>query len=233
MRRISIVLAAGLGLAALSLWLSHNGIDSARDAYAAFQRGDYSEAVRAYQRSAETCHDLQALAANQAAALYRLDLYGDADARYELATAGSDALQSAKAQYDRGNCKLRQTPTAQSFSDTAPLTQAAEQFRACLALESTLGNDEKVFVDARHNLELTKLLQQTAKTAEKTDVAARNESESDPQTNDDRDGGNRLPMEIGEPSRDKAPVASESRKPSNLLASLAAQGNGSDYLCPD
>jgi tetratricopeptide (TPR) repeat protein len=233
MRRTAIVLAAGLGLAALSLWLSRNGIDLARDAYAAFQRGDYPEAVRAYQKSAETCHDLPALASNQAAALYRLDRYSDADGRYELAITGSDSFKSAKAQYDRGNCALRQATAGQIDPDAALLNQAAEQFRACLSHESMLSSGERVFADARHNLELTKLLQRPAFSEEKTDIATRNGSASDPQTNDQRDGADQSPAEYGEPSRDKAPVASESRKPSNLLASLAANGNTSDYLCPD
>jgi hypothetical protein len=233
MRRMAIVLAAGLGLAALSFWLTRGGIDSAHAAYENFEHGDYAEAVRAYQKSAATCHDLPALASNQAAALYRLDRYTDADSRYQLASTSEDALQSAKAQYDRGNCALRQASATQTVPDSALLSQAAEQFRACLSHETAVGGDERVFTDARHNLELTKLLQQPSSATEKTDVAARNESANDPQTGAQSDGSNASPTEMSERNRDGSPIESESRKPSSLLASLSSRPEGSDYLCPD
>jgi tetratricopeptide (TPR) repeat protein len=227
MRRTAIVLTVGLGLAALSLWLTRAEIDSTRGADNAFQRGDYAAAVRAYQDAAESCHDLPALAGNQAAALYRLDRYDDADRRYQLAATSNNELQSAKATYCRGNCALRQACPAEAAPDKTLLDQAAEQFSACLSHEGTVG--DQVTADARHNLELTKLLRLPPDATQPGVETARN----DPQTGDKQDSSGATPDAKRESSTDRTPVLSESRKPSNLLAGLTAHKDDGDYLCPD
>jgi len=229
MRRTAIVLTVGLGLAALSLWLTRAEIDSTRGADDAFQRGDYAAAVRAYQDAAGNCHDLPALAGNQAAALYRLDRYDDADRRYQIAASSKDELQSARAAYCRGNCALRQACPTEAAPNPALLDQAADQFRACLTQDAANGDD--VFADARHNLELTKLLRlppDAKQLAEKTDT-----TRNDPRTSDKQDASNPSTNENSDASSEKTPIVSESRKPSNLLAGLTAHKEDSDYLCPD
>src|SRR5215472_11510819 len=136
MKRVVIVLAAGLALVVLSLWLMHGGADPSGEARAAYQRGDYASAVREYQKAAPESTDLAALAASQGAALYRLDRYGDADGRYQLAEAAGDDDRAARAAYDRGNCALRQACQDATRPDPSKLEQAAQRFRACLDRES-------------------------------------------------------------------------------------------------
>ena len=227
MRRTAIVLAVGLALAALSLWLTRAGVDSTHAAQDAFQRGDYAAAVRAYQAAAESCQDLHALAGNQAAALYRLDRYSDADGRYQLAASSSDELESAKAAYCRGNCAVRQACPAESAPHMALLDQAAEHFRKCLSNDGTCG--EEVFADARHNLELTKLLKLPPDAAKQAEEAARNDSQSGGQ----QESSNASPDANSADAKQSTPILSESRKPSNLLAELTPHKDDGDYLCPD
>jgi hypothetical protein len=232
MRRTGIVMAAGLGLAALSLWLVR-GTDSTFQAREAFHRGNYAAAVRGFQDAAADCHDLPALAANQAAALFRMDRYDDADGRYRMAASGEDELRAAKAAYDRGNCALRQACPTEGAADEALLDQAAEQFRACLTHESNVREGDKVFDDARHNLELTKLLRQPQSAEGKADETAHNAAAGNSQSGvrPENEGNSRL--EDRGSSAETAPVTTESRKPSSLLAALTARADDSDYLCPD
>jgi hypothetical protein len=227
MRRTTIVLAVGLGLAVLSFWFTRAGVDSTRGAHDAFQRGDYAGAVRAYQDAAGNCQDLPSLAGNQAAALYRLDRYSDADGRYQIAASSNNDLQSAKAAYCRGNCALRQACPAEMAPNSGLLDQAAEQFRACLSRDAT--NDDEVFANARHNLELTKLLRLPPDAKQQAGETASNDSQAGGQ----QEQSNVSPDASNEQSAEKRPILSESRKPSNLFAGLTAHKDDGDYLCPD
>src|SRR5262245_28594574 len=125
MKRTAIVLIVGFGLAALSLWLSRGGSDPAVEAREAYEKGDFAAAVHAYQSAAPACSDLGALAANQAAALYRLNYYNEAEGRYRIAETSSDDSRAARAAYDRGNCALRQATQAEGKPDLALLDRAA------------------------------------------------------------------------------------------------------------
>jgi hypothetical protein len=209
-----IVFASGLGLAAMSLWLMRGGVDTSRDAQEAYRRCDYIEAVRAYQDCAAHCHDLPALAVNQAAALYRLERFRDADGRYRIVATGEDPLQNAKAAYCRGNCAVRLACSTKAAPDSALLDQAAEQFRACLDQDAVMPGGVMVLEDAQHNLELTKLLRQPPATT--------NDATADPQTDTERD-----------PQVGMRRAYYENREPSNSSAGLPAAANSSDYLCPD
>jgi len=227
MRRTATVLAAGLGLAVLSFWLTRAGVDSIRDAQDAFLRGDFAAAVRAYQDAAGNCQDLTSLAGHQAAALYRLDRYNDADDRYQIAASSNNDLQSAKAAYCRGNCALRRACPTETAPNPSLLDQAAEQFRACLSHDAT--NGDEVFADARHNLELTKLLRLPPDAKQQAGETASNDSQSGGQ----QEQSNASTVARNERSTEKTPILSESRKPSNLLAGLTAHKEDGDYLCPD
>src|SRR5262245_35153617 len=106
MKRAGIILAVGIGLVVVGYWLSRSGPSPVVDADNAYQRGDYVSAVYEYQKAASECAEVSALAANQGAALYRLERYDDADARYQVAESGGDDLRAARAAFDRGNCAL-------------------------------------------------------------------------------------------------------------------------------
>jgi tetratricopeptide (TPR) repeat protein len=168
MKRTVILVTVGLALVILGRWLFRSSQDPAAAANEAFLRGDYARAVNEYQRAAADTSDLGGVAHNQAAALYRLERYDDADGRYQCAAANGDALREARADYDRGNCALRQACRGDGSPDPRLLDQAAEHYRACLDRESSDAADAKLFADARHNLELTKLLQSPDAILDKT-----------------------------------------------------------------
>jgi hypothetical protein len=250
MKRAAIILAAGLGLVALSLWLFRGGENPVAQAQEAYQRGDYATAVRAYQQAAPDCADLPALAANQAAALYRLDRYGDADGRYRLAESSSDSLRAARAAYDRGNCALRQACQASGAPDPALLDRAAEQFRACLALEPQNGDADQVFADARYNLELAKLVRNSTldNGAESDTAKNQNGNDQDASQSADKSGpqdgsesakkdtspdGSESATKSGSTAEQSADSSAENTKPPATFANLLAQKDDNDYLCPD
>jgi hypothetical protein len=247
-------------LVALGLWLFRDGESPVAQAQEAYQRGDYATAVRAYQQAAPECADLGALAANQAAALYRLDRYGDADGRYQLAASSGDCLRAARAAYDRGNCALRQACQAGGVPDPALLDKASEQFRACLAHEAQGGEADHVFADARFNLELTKLVRYHApgegeasettaqSTNDKTNSQnlANNGQDADGFANKDSspertESANQVASpnekesanQSGTTAEQSADGPHDSAQPSATFAGLLAQKDDNDYLCPD
>jgi len=222
MKRTAIVLAAGLGLVALSLWLMRSRPDSAMRAHDAYQRGDFVAAVGAYQEAAPECSDLGELAACQAAALYRLDRFADADGRYRISESDGDEGRGARAAYGRGNCALRQACQTDQTLDETLVGQAAEHFRACLDREPKTIDAGNLFADARHNLELIKLLRQH--------VPAEGEA-----VRQDT-GQNSSIQDAGEASHSHG--SAEQQDPDGTernaaLAGLMAQKQERDYLCPD
>jgi hypothetical protein len=235
MKRTAIVLIVGLGLAALSLWMARGGTDPTVEARDAYQQGDYARAVRAYQTAAAECADLGALAANQAAALYRLDHYNDADGRYRLAETSDDELRAARAAYDRGNCALRRAIPPDGKIDMAMLDRAAEQFRSCLGRESHAGEADSVFADARHNLELTKLLRNpSAPDAKASENAKQDDDKGDPQHAAGKEKDESESAKGDEGAGQQSPATGqENPKPISSLAHMVAKKYDEDYLCPD
>jgi hypothetical protein len=228
MKRTATVVAVGLGLVALSFWLMRAGVDIPTQAREAYERGDYAVAVRAYQQAAPECSDLGALAASQAAALYRLDRYSDADGRYQIAESDRDEGRAARAAYSRGNCALRQACQTDQRPREALLDQAAEQFRACLDRESQRVDAGNLFADARHNLELTKLL----RTPDPVDGETVRETAS--QNSLDQEAANA--QESSNLSNAAAPTDWQSlagTKRQAAFASLIARKADVENLCPD
>ncbi len=152
MKRMLIGLLVGLALVAVGRRLRTPADDLVAAAAGAYGRGDFARSAELYRSAATAGRDTPAVAHNHAAALYRQARYGDAEERYEH--SGSDARTA----YNRGNCLLGQgCPDGES---TKPdfLTRAAEQYRASLGREGQAANAGSLFEDARHNLELAKLL---------------------------------------------------------------------------
>ncbi len=232
MKRIVIVVLAGLALVALSNWLMPTGGDPLAQAQQAYQQGDYTSAVQSYQQAAPQCADLAALAANQAAALYRLQRFDLADQRYELAETHGDALRSAQAAYDRGNCALHEACRNGGTPDFAALDRAAEQYRDCLRHESDVPGAEALFADARHNLELTKLLRNPASPEEKThEPSPLDKSHDEAQAT----AANQSPPDSNssDVKNEQSAEASEENASPQTLASLLAQKDDEENLCPD
>jgi tetratricopeptide (TPR) repeat protein len=157
MKRTTFVLTAGLGLLALAQWLRGGSGGATAAANAAYRRGDYSQALEGYQKAVQQGEDAATATYNQGAALYRLRQYADAEGRYGSA-AGADALHAARSAFDRGNCLFQAGLRGKGGFDGPMLAQASRHYRECLRHEADCPEADKLFADARHNLELAKLL---------------------------------------------------------------------------
>jgi tetratricopeptide (TPR) repeat protein len=231
MKRMVIVLAVGVALVVVASWLFRGNDDPAAQARAAYERGDYATAVREYQRAAAECPDVGALAVNQAAALYGMEHYNEADGRYQFAESNGNDLRAAQAAYDRGNCALQQACKKDGTPDTELLDQAAAQYRACLERQTAVDEAGSLFGDARHNLEIIKLLQAPPPSQ---DVAKGGEPEKDDsQQTTQNDSKNGDPQDQTGDSEQASADASDPSQQGETLASLMARHEEEKDLCPD
>jgi tetratricopeptide (TPR) repeat protein len=158
MKRLLICITFGLALLTWSLTGLFRDPDPAQLANAAYGEGDFTRAAKQYERAERALPDNPELASNKAAALYRLQRFSEAEERYRTAAEKADDLRAARAEYDRGNCTVNLACKAGEHPDPKLLTEAAQHYRTCLDKQDAVG-DDSLFRDARHNLELTKLLQ--------------------------------------------------------------------------
>jgi hypothetical protein len=158
MKRVMVIgLLVGLALLAVGRRLRSGADDILPGAAEAYRRGDYAASAEQYRRAAAAGADTPAVAHNHAAALYRMPRFEDAAGQYERSGQGS-GLREARAAYDRGNCLVNQGCPANEPVKPDLLTRAADQYQACLQHEGKVADAGSLFDDARHNLELTKLL---------------------------------------------------------------------------
>ncbi len=122
-----------------------------RQGNAAFEREEYAAALDFYTRAEERITDPGLVAYNKAAALYRLNRYDEASRHYESCLDEAAGPRRAAILYDLGNCRLHQS------QGTSPerLKHALDCFAQCLRQD---GLTDQLCDDARHNLELVKLL---------------------------------------------------------------------------
>jgi len=155
-----------LGVGVLALVLLGAAPDNAavedllRRGNAAFEAGNYSAAADLYDRAEVRATDPGQVAYNRATALYhlalaeedtgqRLKLLRAAEVDYRCSAAGDEPRRS-RALFGLGNCLL------QGRGDEVGATRAAVRcYRACLRGGHL---DAPLLDDARHNLELAKLL---------------------------------------------------------------------------
>jgi hypothetical protein len=157
MKRILIGLVIGLALLeAGRRW--HRPVDDAGAAgSAAYAAGDFAAAEARFREAEQTTPQPALAAYDRAAALYRLRRFDDADHSYER-SADDAALHAARAHYDRGNCAFSKACQDEGTADPDLLEQAARNYEACLAREEATASAGTLFDDARHNLELTRLI---------------------------------------------------------------------------
>jgi tetratricopeptide (TPR) repeat protein len=127
----------------------------------AYLRGDLAAAERHYAAAAERTTDPGLVAFNRAAVAAQLGEFREAELEYlrVLDDRAAPPDRRAKAQYNRGACLLaRGGPASVYRSAIACFEQSLDLFPA----------DDPLAADARHNLELAKLLWAKALAAEKT-----------------------------------------------------------------
>jgi tetratricopeptide (TPR) repeat protein len=117
---------------------------------AAVARGEFDKADEWYAAAEERTPDPGLVAFNKANALFHRDRFTEAERHYTRALDDADSppARRASALYNRGVCLLKQ-------GGLAKLRAAIESFDRCLAGSP---DDAALVADARHNLELAKLL---------------------------------------------------------------------------
>ncbi len=115
----------------------------------AYERGEFDQAVQAYQKAEQRTTDPGLVAFNKAAALYQLGRYREAELHYRCCLEDAMGHRRAGALYGLGNALLQQSPER----GAEVLPEAIRRYEECLRQE-----EHAVAADARHNLELAKLL---------------------------------------------------------------------------
>jgi tetratricopeptide (TPR) repeat protein len=131
---------------------SHEGAaELIRRANAAYLQGDLAAADQLYAAAEERAADPGLVAFNKAAVLFQQEKFRDAELHYTrvLDDMACPPDRAARAWFNRGTCLLRR-------GGSAPVYRSAVAcFERCLDLNPA---DESLRADARHNLELAKLL---------------------------------------------------------------------------
>jgi tetratricopeptide (TPR) repeat protein len=160
MKRIAILFVAGLALVALATWVKLGSGSLEAEALAAYRHGDYGRALEKFRQAAPTSPDPGRAAHNQAAALAKLRRYAEAQKYYQCEEETGGGLRAARAAYDQANCEVQRALPKDSAGKPKPdpelLAKAIKHYRSCLEHENEAGAN--LFADARHNLELAKLL---------------------------------------------------------------------------
>jgi tetratricopeptide (TPR) repeat protein len=185
MKRIVIGLVIGLALVEAGRHLYRAPDESASAAMAAYSAGDFTTAEARFHQAEQTAPNPASAAHNRAAALYRMGRLDDADRGYER-SADDQAMHAARAAYDRGNCAFCEACKDEGTAESEALDRAAKHYEACLAHEGSGPAPGTLFEDARHNLELTRLILSEFAEAEKDPSAAERSRPDDPaQAGDD------------------------------------------------
>src|SRR5262249_22198058 len=236
MRRLALLLAAPLGLLLLGAAPDANVEQLLRDGNAAFERGDYQQAIEFYSQAEDRATDPGQVAYNKATALYRLALdekdegtgepasrFRKAEDYYRRSAEGAAEPRRSRALFGLANSLV------QGRGDEArALLQAIRCYRECLR-----SPDRQIAEDARHNLELAKLLwlRVRAKDARQSEKEQKNpdgSSENNPPMNDQNPGQTGGEPGTGRPGATEVPqpihgrgdkateTSQESPGPSNL-----------------
>ncbi len=145
---------------------------------AAFDRQEYDAAVKLFTDAEALIPNPGLVAHNKAAALYRLGRFAEAQLHYERCLDEAEPGLRAALQFDLGNCLLQQ---AQATGNLKLFRDAVGVYERCLA-EPQMA--EGIKTNARHNLELTKLLWLQARLARagEKDPEGGDEPRKDPPT---------------------------------------------------
>lgn len=132
--------------------------DLIRAGNAAVARGDFEQADEWYTAAEERTTDPGLVAFNKANALFHRERFDAAEKHYTRALddASAPPARRAAALYNRGVCLLKQ-------GGIDKLRAAIDSFSRCLALPP---DDQPLAADARHNLELAKVLWMAARAKE-------------------------------------------------------------------
>jgi Ca-activated chloride channel family protein len=132
--------------------------DFLRRGNAEYAQADFAAAVDWYNRAEESAADPGLVACNEAAALYRLGRFREAELHYRYAREEATGVRLARLLYSLGNCIVQQAQDR----DAPRLREAIRFYELCMQQKAA---DAALVADARHNLELARLLWLKAKAA--------------------------------------------------------------------
>ncbi len=149
--------------------------DLLRQGNQAFARKDYSAAVALYTRAEARATDPGHVAFNKAAALYEQGEIRQAERAYRCALEGAVEPRLSQARYGLATCLVRQ---GRELGPNA-LREAVILYEQCLRQD---GIDPDLATDARHNLELAKLLwlEAQARAADRTEEGPAEDTQPKP-----------------------------------------------------
>src|SRR5262245_25815240 len=150
-RILALVLVAGTIPLVDRLLPAPSSEEWVRRGNAAFEREAYAEAAGFYEKAERATTDPGLVAHNRATALYRLGRHRDAELLYRCCLEDATGRRRACALYGLGNALLQQSPER----GASVLRDAVAAYERCLRHRDT---DADLAADARHNLELAKLL---------------------------------------------------------------------------
>ncbi len=115
--------------------------------------GQDSDALKFFEQAEHCTNDPALVSFNKAAALYRLERFGEAALHYQrcLEDGTIPPARKASAYFQMGNACMRDS----RGSNRGLLEKAIDAYRLCLLLKET---EAELRGDARHNLELARLL---------------------------------------------------------------------------
>jgi tetratricopeptide (TPR) repeat protein len=134
-------------LASVWAWQAPTPDDLVRQGNAAYAHGEFATALRLYQQAEERTDDPGLVAFNEAAALYQLGRFREAELCYTRCREDATGPRLARLLYGLGNCLVQQAQPG----DAARLDRAIGFYDECLTQS---GADEDLLADTRHNREL-------------------------------------------------------------------------------
>lgn len=182
--------------------------DLVRRGNAAFHAGNPDAAEKLYESAEDRTDDPGLVAFNRAAVHFQKGAFRDAEVAYlrALDDAAIPPARRAKALYNRGVCLLKRGGDAGVYKTAI----------ACfdLALDSTSAAAEPGFAaDARHNLELAKLLWAQARAKAKSPEKANDPPEDDPEPKPKKQPKPGEDPEVGPGDGPENPVGSQKKQP--------------------
>ena len=145
-----------------------------REANAAVARGDFDAAEKLYMLAEDRTQDPGLVAFNKGYAHFRRREFDRAEQHYTRALDDRDCPpeRRANALYNRGVCLLSQ-------GGLAKLRAAIDSFERCLAMDPA---EPRLVGDARHNLELAKLMWAEARAKERKKPLPNEPTDDEPPT---------------------------------------------------
>lgn len=174
-----------LGLSVL-LVMGAGPKDWVRRGNAAFERGDYLEALEWYERAEGRILDPGLAAFNKAAALYQLGDYGRAAEQYACALEDAAGPRLANGLYGLANAQVQQASGLAGPQAVELLQEAIRNYQACLNLEDHPdGPPRETFANARANLQIAEQWLARKKLEQPQDAPTKDGAPEEPQANEE------------------------------------------------